>query len=365
MSLLALFILFFFVDTIPLAIGKRHVINFRSKNLYPEGLAYDPTAQHFIAGSYHDRTLHAVSDAGVLETLISDPSLPPNTTFLGLAVDPVHNRLLAAIHSSPLLPPFNALAAYDLSTRQRIFLSILPDAESASTANRSVANAVAVDFKGNAYVTNSLGNSDGNFIWKVNAQGEASIFSRSPIFTRYPVDRDSPFSYCGLNGIAYVSKGYLLVVQSNTGKMFKVDVDDGTARAVLLTEDLTLADGIAIRRDGVVVVVSQSKLWLLKSDDSWGEGVVYDKIDLDVERFPTSVVVGRDERVYVLYGSVNEVMMGNGGREWFAIEEVKSEKESKEENVWVFVLIGLGLAYFLFWRFQMKQLVKNMDKKTN
>jgi hypothetical protein len=38
---------------------------------------------------------------------------------------------------------------------------------------------------------------------------------------------------------------------------------------------------------------------------------------------------------------------------------------SGEVNVWVYVLIGLGLAYFLFWGFQMRQLVTNLDKKTN
>ncbi|OAY35554.1 uncharacterized protein LOC110627278 [Manihot esculenta] len=366
MSLLTLFIFFLFAGVVPSIAGKSHVIHFRTPNLYPEGLSYDPSAQHFIVGSLRDRTIHAVSDAGVVETLISDPSLPPNTSFAGLAVDSVNNRLLAVIHSLAPLAPFNALAAYDLRTRQRLFLSLLPDGDVSST-DRAVANAVTVDFRGNAYVTNSLGNSEGNFIWKVNAQGEASIFSRSPIFNQHPVDRNAPFNNSGLNGIAYVSKGYLLVVQSNTGKMFKVDVEDGTARTVLLNEDLSLADGIAMRSDGVVLVVTpvEAKLWFLKSDDSWGEGVVYDKTDLDAERFPTSVAVGREDRAYVIYGRVIEGIMGSEGREWFDIEEVKSERESKEENVWIFVLLGLGLAYFLFWRFQMKQLVKNIDKKTN
>ncbi|OAY35553.1 uncharacterized protein LOC110628897 [Manihot esculenta] len=366
MSLLSLFIFFLFVGVVPSIAGKYHVIHFLSPNLYPEGLAYDPSAQHFIVGSLRNRSIHAVSDAGVVETLISDLSLPPNASFLGLAVDSVNNRLLATIHSFAPLPPYNALAAYDLRTRQRLFLSLLPDGDVTAT-DRAVANAVTVDFKGNAYVTNSLGNSEGNFIWKVNAQGEASIFSRSPIFNHHPVDRNAPYSYCGLNGIAYVSKGYLLVVQSNTGKMFKVDVEDGTARTVLLNEDLDVADGIAIRRDGVVLVVTpvKAKLWFLKSDDSWGEGVIYDKTDLDAERFPTSVTVGREDRAYVIYGRAIEGIMGNEEREWFDIEEVKSERESKEDNVWIFVLLGLGLAYFLFWRFQMKQLVKNIDKKTN
>ncbi|WCJ37326.1 NHL domain-containing protein [Euphorbia peplus] len=367
-SLLSLFIIFIFIFILLIipssTIAKPHSIHFHSPNLYPEGIAYDPSAQHFILGSLRNRTFFSVSDAAVVHTLISDPSLPPNTSILGLAVDSHHHRLLAAIHSLSPLPPFNALAAYDLRSGKQIFLSLLPD-PAPDSSQRAVANAVAVDFKGNAYVTNSLGNPDGNFIWKVNGQGEASIFSRSPMFNRYPVNPDAPFSYVGLNGIAYVSKGYLLVVQSNTGKMFKVDEEEGTARMVLLSEDLELADGIAVRRDGVVLVVSPKKLWFLKSDDSWGEGVVYDKIDLDEEKFATSVTVGREDRAYVIYGRVVEGVMGNGGREWFDIEEVRSVRESEDENVWVFVLLGLGLAYFFFWRFQMKHLLQSLNKKTN
>ncbi|XP_027361746.1 uncharacterized protein LOC113869562 [Abrus precatorius] len=341
--------------------GNLHVINFRSPNLYPEGLTWDPTGQHFLVGSLTHRTISAVSDAGVVETLISDPSLPENVTVLGMAVDSRNNRVVAALHALKPLPPFNALAAYDLRSGNRIFLSVLPS--SGDPSERPVANDVAVDFKGNAYVTNSAG----NYIWKVNAKGEAWIFSNSSRFTEHPVDRDTTYSYCGLNGIAYVSNGYLLVVQSNTGKMFKVDADDGTARHVLLSEDLVCPDGVALRSDGVVLVVSpeSNKLWFLKSNDGWGQGAVFDKIDLDLEGYPTSVVVGERDRMYVLYGSVKEGILGNLERESFRIEEVKSPKESEGENVWMYVMIGFGLAYFLYWRFQMGQLVKNMDKKIN
>ncbi|GLT31306.1 hypothetical protein SLA2020_060500 [Shorea laevis] len=373
-SKLAILRIFFTIIVIlhrPAVAGDPHIINFRSPNLYPEGLAWDPSAQHFLVGSLHHRTVNSISDAGVIQTLISDPSLPINATILGLAVDRTANRLLAVVHTFAPLPPFDALAAYDLRTRQRLFLSLLPspdddtqvqDGIANPNIRRQHANDVAVDFKGNAYITNSVR----NFIWKVNANGEASIFSRSPLFTRYPVDPDDPYKDCGLNGITYISKGYLLVAQTNTGKMFKVDADDGTVRLVLLPENLTWVDGIAVRKDGVVLAVSYRKLWFLKSDDSWGEGVMYDKIALDEEGFASSVAVGGEERVYVLYGHIIEPQMGKvEGREAFRIEEVRSEKESGEEKIWVYVMVGLGLAYFLFWRFQMKQLVTNMNKKTN
>ncbi|KAK8483403.1 hypothetical protein V6N13_090501 [Hibiscus sabdariffa] len=306
---------------------KVHVIDFRWPDLYPEGMAWDPSAQHFVVGSLNHRKILSVSDAGVVETLISDPTLPENVTVLGLTVDYTKNRLLACLHSLSPLPPFNALAAYDLRTRRRLFLSILPsdpDSPVSSTrGGRDVANDVAVDFKGNAYVTNSIG----NFIWKVNEDGEASIFSKSPAFTHYPntVDENHPFNEYGLNGITYDSKGYLLVVQSNTGKMFKVDADDGKARAVLMNRELAMPDGIALRRDGVVLVVSTQKLWFLKSDDSWSEGVVYDKTDLDEEGSATSVVVGEEGRAYVLYGHVMEGITGKG-RDKFKIMENLDKK---------------------------------------
>ncbi|KAI5403381.1 hypothetical protein KIW84_050812 [Lathyrus oleraceus] len=266
-----------------------HVTNFQSPNLYPESLAWDPLKQHFLVGSLRHRTISSISDAGIIENLISDTSLPKNVTVVGITVDSRNNRVLAVIHAVKPLPPFNALAAYDLKSGNRLFLSPLP------TNEEALANNVAVDYNDNAYVTNSIG----NYIWKVNVKGEASIFSKSPRFTEHPVDRDTPYSYIGLNGIAYVSSGdYLLVVQSNTGKVFKVDADDGTARHVLLNEDLTRPDGVVFRSDGVVLVVSPqaNKLWLLKSNNGWGEGVVYDKIDLESEGYPTSVVSrGRDK----------------------------------------------------------------------
>ena len=341
----------------PVLARNAHVINFRSPDLYPESLAWDPLMQHFLLGSLHQRIITAVSDSGIVETYISDTDLPEDVSILGLAVDTPRNRLLAVVHSYAPLPPFNALAAYDLRSRRRIFLTPLP------SEGIDAANDVAVDYSGNAFVTNS----GGNFIWKVTADGSASIFSKSPKYladTNNPADDvNSPHDYLGLNGITYVNKGYLLVVQSTTGKVFKVDAEDGTARNVLLNEDLIGAEDIAVRSDGVAAVVSPMKeLWMLKSIDSWSEGVVYDKVEVNVQRFPTSVVVGDKDRVYVLYGHVDEGRVGNSRRENFGIAELRSKREGEDESVWIFVLIGLGFAYFFFWRFQMAQLVKKMDK---
>ncbi|XP_060185449.1 uncharacterized protein LOC132614911 [Lycium barbarum] len=346
-----------------------HVITFRSPSLYPESFTWNPNSHNFISGgTRHQELLSISSHTGLTETLISDTDLPSNSSFLGLAIDRRNNRLLACIHRIPTAAfpsPFNALAAYDLHTHRRIFLTPLLDNEDQNpiatvteTIRPAAANDVAVDFSGNAYITNS----DGDFIWKVNVEGKASIFSRSEVYKSHPVDMTVDYHKCGLNGVVYISEGYLLVVQSNTGKMYKVNVNDGTAKTVNLNKDLTAADGMAVRSDGVVLVVSQHKLYYLKSENNWDEGVVFDEIALDAEGFATAVTVGNKNKVYVLYGHVMEGVMGNGDREEFRIVEME-EEDNKEDNVWLFVLVGFGLAYFLFWRFQMRRLVQNMDKR--
>ncbi|KAI5403393.1 hypothetical protein KIW84_050823 [Lathyrus oleraceus] len=291
-----------------------HVINFQSPNLSPESLAWDPLKQHFLVGSLCHRTISSISDAGIIETLISDTSLPENVTVVGITVDSRNNRVLAVIHAVKPLPTFNALAAYGLKSGNRLFLSPLP------TDEEALANDIAVDYNGNAYVTNSIG----NYIWKVNVKGEASIFSKSPRFTEHPVDRDTPYSYIELNG-----------------KVFKVDADDGTARHILLNEDLTRPDGVVFRSDGVVLVVSPqaNKLWLLKSNNGWGEGVVYDKIDLESEGYPTSVVSrGRDKisdclKVQFFHSDGDLFTLLSVYKEWEALPQERRNKWCWENNI--------------------------------
>ncbi|KAL5062767.1 hypothetical protein RYX36_024504, partial [Vicia faba] len=73
--------------------------------------------------SLRRHTISSISDAGIIETLISDTSLPENVTVEGITVDSRNNRVLAVIHAVKPLPPFNTLAAYDFKSGNRIFLS--------------------------------------------------------------------------------------------------------------------------------------------------------------------------------------------------------------------------------------------------
>ncbi|KAL3510609.1 hypothetical protein ACH5RR_030010 [Cinchona calisaya] len=101
-----------------MSVRKPHVINFGSHNLFPESFDWDPKNQHFIVGSLRHPTLLSVSDAGDAETLISDSSLPHNSSILGITLDHHRRRILAAVH----LP--SSLAAYELSTGPRRIIII-------------------------------------------------------------------------------------------------------------------------------------------------------------------------------------------------------------------------------------------------
>jgi len=80
-----------------------------------------------------------------------------------------------------------------------------------------------------------------------------------------------------------------LVTQSNSGKLFEVDLHDGSVRLVQTSKTLPWADGITVRRDGVALVVSHHTTWFLKTRDNWGEATIVDEVPLNASRFATAI----------------------------------------------------------------------------
>lgn len=144
--------------------------------------------------------------------------------------------------------------------------------------------------------------------------------------------------------------------------MFKVDEEDGAAKEVLRKGVGAAAEGIAVRSDGGAVLArgGAGTRWL-RSRDGWGDAAVQDEAAVEEGWQATAVAVREGRKAYVLVTPGEE----EGGEEKKVrrIEEVEWGKEGEGEMVWGFVLIGLGLAYFCYWRFQMGQLVTNLNKK--
>ncbi|KAF3560404.1 hypothetical protein F2Q69_00010270 [Brassica cretica] len=155
-------------------------------------------------------------------TLVKHVDLAGNAS-LGIVIDRDRNRLLVAI-ADLLGNRYSALASYDMSTWRRVFLAEL----SGQSEEKSFAD--DVDEHGNAYVTDAKGSK----IWKVDVSGELVSTIESPLFT-------PPGWYnnlVALNGIVYHPDGFLIVIHTFSGLLYKIDLnaDVGDSNKVSLIE---------------------------------------------------------------------------------------------------------------------------------
>jgi hypothetical protein len=201
-------------------------------NLFPEGVAWDPTRQSLLVTSLHQPALiSAVGRDGVARTVVSDPDLP---ALVGIKVDVARGRILAA-SSNPLAPGSSYLAVYDLATGVREQLIDLSGPDHA-------ANDVALDPAGNAYVTDS----SAGVVFKVDTTGYATMLSTDA--------RLGPS--IGANGILWHPDGYLLINNYTTGKLFRLQ--GGQLTELHQPRLLPGADGMVLRHDGTLIVVTNA-----------------------------------------------------------------------------------------------------------
>ncbi|WP_173126865.1 SMP-30/gluconolactonase/LRE family protein [Kibdelosporangium persicum] len=196
------------------------VINGYGETLHPEGVAWDPTRQAFLVSSIVRGTISVVGSDGQARTLVSDPALAQP---LGVHVDAVRNRVLTAYSQG--------LGIFELSTGRTLHLVKFGKA----------ANDLAIDWFGNAYVTDPQGET----LYKVDVTGTATPFA---------TDKRLAGVAFGMNGVAWHPAGFLLVVHYETGKLYKVTRNRVTE--VALDKPLVGGDGIAFQRDGSLVVVT-------------------------------------------------------------------------------------------------------------
>lgn len=210
--------------------GLPPVLTPAAQNLFPEGVAWDPTRQSLLVGSITQPALiSAVGRDGVARTVVSDPDL---IGFVGMKVDVRRNRILA-VNGSPFLPGPSYLGIYDLRTGARERLVDL-------SGDGHATNDVIVDPAGNAYVTDT----GAGAVYKVDLAGHVTTLVRDPRLTPSP----------GVNGIVWHPGGYLVIGNYTTGKLYRL-----STRGHLTEIDapsLIGADGLVLRHDGTLVVVT-------------------------------------------------------------------------------------------------------------
>lgn len=220
-------------------------------------------------------------------TVVKDPDLTGNSS-LGIVVDRPRNRLLVAI-SDILGNNYNALAAYDLSTWDRLFLTKLGGSDN----EKSFADDVAVDAEGNAYVTDAKSNK----IWKVGADGKFVSFIRNPHF----IAKEWYKNLIGLNGIVYNPDGFLIVIHTFSGMLYKIDIakEDHEVKLIKVAGgSLAFGDGLELLSPTKLVVAGNPSGRLVESSDRWETASVVAKFKGPAHRLATAATV-KDGRVYL------------------------------------------------------------------
>ncbi|CAD6203338.1 unnamed protein product [Miscanthus lutarioriparius] len=246
---------------------------------------WDAEGGRFLASTFFGGGVAEVR-AGEAEELVvvADPDAAGRVA-LGLAIDAPRRRLLLVYADRPPRFGYAALAAYDLGSWRRLFLTRL-DVPGEST----FPDDVAADEDGNAYVTDAKGSK----IWKVSPDGVLLGVIKNATFMQRPGLRHN---LVGLNGIIYHPNGYLLVVHTSGGDLFKVDPKTESVRVVKVQGSLRQGDGLELLSPTRLVVAGMPNR-LVESSDDWETASVTAQYVGPIHRVGSSATV-KDGDVYI------------------------------------------------------------------
>ncbi|CAN6289671.1 unnamed protein product [Urochloa humidicola] len=258
--------------------GTAGGVSYAGEGWTRECTKWDAEGGRFLASTFFGAGVAEVRvRAGEAEerVVLADPDAAGRIA-LGLSIDAPRRRLLLVY--ADRLPRFGyaALGAYELGSWRRLFLTRL-DVPGEST----VADDVAADEDGNAYVTDGMGSK----IWKVGPDGALLGVIKNATFTQRPGARHNLIA---LNGIVYHPNGYLLAIHTTGGDLFKVDPKTETVHVVKVRGSLKRGDGLELL----------SATRLVESSDDWETASVTGQYVGPIHRVGSSATV-KDGDVYI------------------------------------------------------------------
>jgi Cu-Zn family superoxide dismutase len=250
--------------------------------VFPEGIAFQDSTGNFYVSSTTDGTILRGHFKDERAEVFLPGGADGRTTATGLKVDQKGRLFVSGAGTGKVF-------VYDTKTKQLL-------ASFADNASPTFVNDVAVARDGAAYFTDSLS----PFLYKVSANKSGQFsFERWLDFTGSPLVYQTGFN---VNGIVATGNGkYLIVVQSNTGKLFRITI--ATKKVVeidLGSATVTNGDGLLLR--GTALYVVRNALGLIakvRLSDNYTEGRVVSETTDPSFAFPTTIAEARGRLLVV------------------------------------------------------------------
>ena len=252
--------------------------------VFPEGVAYQPKTGDFFVSSTTDGMIFRGNVQSESVNVFLPGGTDGRTTAIGVKVDDDLGRLFVAGGNT------GQIFVYDTDSGQ--LLSKFNNQKASTFINDA-----AISRNGDAYFTDS---SD-PILYKVSTNEADEIEVSAWLdLTGTAIVYQSGFN---LNGIAATNNGkYLLVVQSNTGKLFRIDIASKQVTEIDLGgATLTNGDGILLsRRRTLYVVRNQNKLIVkVQLSKDFSRGTVLSSTTDPSFAYPTTIAQVRKRLLVV------------------------------------------------------------------
>lgn len=251
--------------------------------VYPEGIAYDRETRSFYVGSTTDGTIYRGTLGNPNTTVFSPAGADGHTSVTGMKVN-ARGHLFVCGAATGLL------FVYD--TRTGVLLGKF---DTKSEPNTFI-NDVTITPNGDAYFTDSVS----PYLYRVSADAAGTLaYERWLDFTGSTLTYTQGFN---VNGIAATGDGaYLIVVQSNTGKLYRISTATKQVTEINVgSETFTAGDGILLVGD--VLHVMRNQLALLVSvrlSNDYSTGTVISTFTSPLWAYPTTFAIAGDRALVV------------------------------------------------------------------
>ena len=285
--------------------------------LYPEGIDYDFKNEKFLFSSLYKGAVYAMNAKDEAAVFATSSKLVLPT---GIYTDELRNRLIVANADLGISQKSTSTSAGSIATVSIFNLTSGElikeiDLKNFTPNAGSCLNDIAVDTKGNIYITDSFSPN----IYKIDDNYTATLFLTTPLFQPAP-------NQFGLNGIVFHPDGYLLAVKTDDSKLFKISLSNPAIITVVTGTTFSAPDGIELDKNNNLVVVENGlglgKTHTFSSTNNWTSASKISETNIGKEEFPTTATLASDGNVYVVNSKLGKLLAGDKTQSSYTIQRI-------------------------------------------